>query len=365
MGKLNMQEIIEKYRSAIVQIATPFNTGTGFILRKEGLIVTNLHVVEDNLDIIVEGIRLERQLLRVVYVDKKYDLAFLSIDQPLDHVPLIEFRESGALRISDTVIALGHPFGLQFSAKTGFISNSREVLNGIPYIHIDIGLNPGNSGGPLVDEYGFVLGVNTFVMRGSDSMGFALPAELLARAIEEFKLVGKRDAARCTGCSNIVTAESSEFGSCSFCGSRVLLPSKVTIYTAQGVSGAVERLISRLGYKVELSRCGPNAWELWKGSAKITITYHEKSGLISADAVLCQLPERQIKPLYEYLLRENYSNSAMTLSVYEQDILLSLLIYDRYLDEEAGLTLFTQLFEKADYYDNVLVEQYDAMWKKD
>jgi serine protease Do len=53
----------------------------------------------------------------------------------------------------------------------------------------------------------------------------------------------------------------------------------------------------------------------------------------------------------------------MTLSVYEQDILLSLLIYDRYLDEETGTTLFNQLFRRADYYDNVLVEQYDAIWK--
>lgn len=147
------------------------------------------------------------------------------------------------------------------------------------------------------------------------------------------------------------------------CGAKVLLPSRSAIYKAQGIAGTVERLIERLGYLAALSRCGPNAWEIRKGSAKIAITYHEKSGLISADAVLCQLPERHIKRLYEYLLRENYSNSGMTLSVYEQDILLSLLIYDHYLDEETGAVLFNQLFERADYYDNVLVEQFDALWK--
>ncbi|MFN7326896.1 MAG: trypsin-like peptidase domain-containing protein [Chitinophagales bacterium] len=358
-----MQDIIEKYRAVIVQIATPFNTGTGFIINDEQLVVTNFHVVEDCQEVAVEGLLLGRQLMRVVYVDRKYDLAFLSLDKSLPSFPAVQFRESKTVRVKDSVIALGHPFGLQFSAKTGYISNCREMINGVPYLHIDIGLNPGNSGGPLIDEEGFVVGINTFVMRDSDSMGFALPSELLIQAMHAFKEAGGKDAARCTGCSNTVTEATCEEDSCTVCGAKVQLPSKSVIYKAQGVAGTVERLIERLGYLAALSRCGPNAWEIRKGSAKIAITYHEKSGLISADAVLCQLPERHIKRLYEYLLRENYSNNGMTLSVYEQDILLSLLIYDRYLDEETGSVLFNQLFERADYYDNVLVEQFDALWK--
>jgi len=358
-----MREIIEKYRAVIVQIATPFNTGTGFVILDEQLVVTNYHVVEDCSEVAVEGQLIDRQLMRVVYVDRKYDLAFLAINSLPPSLPSIQFRDSKTVQVKDPVIALGHPFGLQFSAKTGFVSNSRELVNGIPYIHIDISLNPGNSGGPLIDEEGYILGINTFVMQNSESMGFALPSELLLQSVGAFRAVGTEDVARCTGCSNAVTAATTEDDSCTVCGARVLLPSRTTSYKAQGVAGTVERLIDRLGYHAALSRCGPNAWEIRSGSARITITYHEKSGLISADAVLCQLPERHIKPLYEYLLRENYSNSGMTLSVYEQDILLSLLIYDRYLDEETGTTLFNQLFRRADYYDNVLVEQYDAIWK--
>jgi serine protease Do len=116
---------------------------------------------------------------------------------------------------------------------------------------------------------------------------------------------------------------------------------------------------------VRLSRSGPNAWEIRPGSASIIITYHEKTGLLSADALLCELPKKDIKPLYEYLLRENHRNEGLSLSVHEQDIILSLLIFDRYLNEETGQAMLRELFEKADFYDNKLVEEFGAIWKSE
>jgi serine protease Do len=361
-----MQAVIDTYRKIIVQIATPYSTGTGFLLKNHALVITNHHVVEDNRSVIIEGNGFKKQLSEVLYIDKKYDLAFLAAPTDIDpDLPGISLAGKKQVKERDAVTAFGHPFGLNFAVKSGYISNTREVMNGIPYIHIDVGLNPGNSGGPLVDHEGDVIGVNTFIMRDSDSVGFALPADILEQSLEAFMAAGGVDVARCTGCGNMLTLQTVEQDNCSHCGSGVKLPSKVEVYQAAGVPGTIERLISTIGHDVALSRCGPNAWEIRQGSAKIIITYHEKTGLISADALLCQLPETQIKPLYEYLLRENYTNSAMTLSVHEQDILLSLLIFDRYLDEETGIEMLEDLFKKADYYDNVLVEQYNAVWKND
>jgi serine protease Do len=360
-----MENFVETYQKVIVQIATPFSTGTGFFLKDYQLIVTNHHVVEGNRVVIIEGLGFSKQLSEVLFIDKKYDLAFLSAPDESHELPSIMLADSQSAKTRDEVTAYGHPFGLSFSVKSGFISNTREVVEGIPYIHIDLSLNPGNSGGPLSNTKGEVLGVNTFIMRDSDNVGFALPSEILRQTLDAFKASGGTNAARCSGCAQIVVIATSEQETCLNCGASVTLPSEIDHYTAAGVPGTVERLINSIGHSVPLSRCGPNAWEIHQGSAKIIITYHEKTGLISADAVLCQLPNTQIQPLYEYLLRENYSNTAMTLSVHEQDIILSLLIYDRYLDEETGQALFQGLFEKADYYDNVLVEQYGAEWKKD
>ena len=359
-----MNDFVDTYRDVIVQIATPNSTGTGFFLKTSGLIVTNHHVVEGNRVVIVEGARFKKQLARVRYADRKYDLAFL--ESPRDHgadLPEVRLGVGKTLRERDPVTALGHPFGLKFSVKTGIVSGTREVLNNIPYLHIDAALNPGNSGGPLVDNDGEVVGVNTFVIRDGDNIGFSLPVGFLSESIDEFLRLGSENACRCTGCGNVVTEKTVENQHCTFCGHRVELPSSVEEYAPTGVPRTIEAIIARTGHDVALSRCGPNAWEIRQGSARINIAYHERSVLMTADAILCELPKANIKQLYEYLLRENYAHAGLTFSVHEQDIVLSLLIYDRYLNEESGLRLLQTIFEKADHYDNILVEQYGATWK--
>ncbi|TNE54962.1 MAG: trypsin-like serine protease [Bacteroidetes bacterium] len=359
-----MKDFIDTYRDVIIQIATPYSTGTGFYLKDRDLIVTNHHVVEGNRQVIIEGAKFKKQLATVRYTDRKYDLAFLSGPNASGTMPPIRLGLDKKLRERDPVTAIGHPFGLKFSVKNGIISGAREVMNNIPYLHIDAALNPGNSGGPLVDDEGEVVGVNTFIIRNGDNMGFSLPVAFLHESLDDYQKVGSDNTCRCTACSNVVSSDTVENGFCTFCGNRVELPGALEEYAPTGVPRTIESLITQTGHDVSLSRCGPNCWEINQGSARINITYHETSGLMTADAILCQLPRENIKPLYEYLLRENYTNEALTLSVHEQDILLSLLIYDRYLNEDTGMALLQKLFEKADYYDNILVEQYGAQWKE-
>ncbi|MCC7507125.1 MAG: trypsin-like peptidase domain-containing protein [Saprospiraceae bacterium] len=359
-------DFVDNYRDVIVQIATPNSTGTGFYLKNPGLIVTNHHVVEGNRKAIVEGARFKKQLARVLYADRKYDLAFL--EGPGDHIadlPEVRLGIGKALRERDPVTALGHPFGLKFSVKTGVVSNTREMLNSIPYLHIDAALNPGNSGGPLVDNEGEIVGVNTFVIRDGDNIGFSLPVQFLSETLGEFKAANTDNASRCTGCGNVVTTQTVDNQHCTFCGHRIQLPGNVEEYVPSGVSRTIEAIIAQTGHDVALSRGGPNAWEIRQGSARINIAYHDRTGLMTADAILCELPKTNIKPLYEYLLRENYAHEGITFSVHEQDIVLSLLIYDRYLNEESGLRLLQTIFEKADHYDNILVEQFGATWKSE
>ncbi|MBU6340671.1 MAG: trypsin-like peptidase domain-containing protein [Bacteroidetes bacterium] len=358
-----MNDFVEIYRQVIVQIATPSSTGTGFYLRQPGLIVTNHHVVEGNRAVVVEGAGLSKQLARVCYIDPKYDLAFLEGPKTDVQLPDVELELQNTIKEGDPVLAIGHPFGLKYSVKGGIVSNTREVLNGIPYLHIDVALNPGNSGGPLVSQLGRVVGINTFVIQNGDNTGFSLPVKFLKDALDDFGKTESGNAARCSACLNVVTEKNVEREFCAHCGNKVELPQSVEEFVPSGVPKTMEALIEKIGHNVALSRCGPNAWEVRSGSAKIMITYHEKTGLISADAILCELPKENIKPLYEYLLRENYSNEALTLSVHEQDVILSLLIFDRYLDEKTGMAQLSLLLDKADYYDNLLVEQFGANWK--
>lgn len=358
-----MNKIIKKYKKVVIQIATPYSTGTGFYLDYCGLIVTNEHVVRDNQTVVIDGNTIEKTLVPVLYVDSKYDLAFL---QPPDnhHLPAIEIDEKAIFKEGDTVIAIGHPYGLKFGATQGIISNLLHQENDINYIQHDAALNPGNSGGPLITKEGNLIGVNTFIIRDGNSIGFSLPSNYLKEAIEEFLKGNGKSGVRCNSCMNVVFEKSESFKYCEYCGSKITMISDLEVYEPLGISKTIESMLEQLDYNVELSRRGPNNWEINRGSAKITISYHEKSGLIVGDAFLCLLPKNNIKPLYEFLLRENYKNESLNFSVKNQDILISLLIYDQYLNTETATKIFNQLFIAADRYDDILVNEYGAMWKE-
>jgi serine protease Do len=359
-----MEKIVETYKSAVIQIATPFSTGTGFYLKTPHVIVTNNHVVEGNRDVVIEAVGKPAVVSRVLYSDVKFDLAFLEVPAEYTDFPQIDLSAVEVL-VADKVTAVGHPYGLKYSFTQGIISNTQRIHNNIGYLQHDAALNPGNSGGPLLNTEGSVVGVNTFIIQNSNTIGLALPSKYLAEALEAFQVGGGNQVgARCESCTNIVFDNEIEDNKyCPHCGAKVELASKAELYKAEGVPLVLENMLTKIGYDVRLSRRGPNNWQVKQGSAKINLSYFAQNGLIISDAFLCTLPQQNIKAVYEYLLRENYRNEGMTLSVKGQDIILSLLIYDRYLRDDIGEKLIRNLLEKADYYDNILVEQYGAHWR--
>ncbi len=359
-----MRDIIERYRDIVIQIATPYNTGTGFYLDYPNLIITNEHVVRGNRNVVVEGNSLSKQLVKVLYTDPKYDLAFLEISNS-DQLPSVDLAQGDQMGQGDQIIAVGHPFGLKYTATQGIISNINHVQNDIKYIQHDAALNPGNSGGPLVNNKGSVIGVNTFIIKDGNNIGFSLPVRYLESSIAEFLKGEGEVGARCESCSNVVFDHMIEQDYCPHCGAKVELPSKVEEYEPVGICKTIEEIVEKAEHDVRLSRRGPNNWQILEGSAKVNISYYEKTGLITGDAYLCLLPKKNIKPLYEYLLRLNYELEGLTFSIKGQDIIMSLLIYDRYLNADTGLELFKHLFAKADHYDNILVEEYGAQWKNE
>ena len=296
-----IKEIIEQFRSTVVQIATPYATGTGFYLKSQDVIVTNEHVVRGNRRVVVDGEEFEKQIVRVLYLDPRLDLAFLAA--PDSHqMPSVFMGVGEELNEGETVIAVGHPFGLKYTATQGIISNTQHKQNEIDYLQHDAALNPGNSGGPLVDMHGHVIGVNTFIIRDGNSIGFSLPVESLAGSLRDYLEHAGSTAVRCHSCLNLVFDDTAEDGYCPHCGTKVVLPSEVEEYEAAGVKKTIENLLAELGNDVELSRKGPNSWEVSRGSAEINIAYHQQSGLIIGDAYLATLPRQNIKPIYEYLL---------------------------------------------------------------
>ena len=158
---MEFQQIIESFQPAVIQISARGGSGTGFYLKDYGVIVTNEHVVGKTAEVSISGKSFQKQLSRVWFTDKKHDLAFV---QPPDNIsmPTIPLGNYNELKDGDEIIAIGHPYGLNYTATQGVISKVDRVRQGLQYIQIDAAINPGNSGGPLVNETGQVIGVNTF-----------------------------------------------------------------------------------------------------------------------------------------------------------------------------------------------------------
>jgi serine protease Do len=358
---MDPQQIIESYQNAIIQIATAGGTGTGFYIKEYNLIVTNDHVVADNAEVTVAGKIFEKTISRVWYTDRKHDLAFLEAPAQIE-LPEIRLGSYEAMKDGDQVLAIGHPYGLNYTATQGVISKVDRIRDGLKFIQIDAAINPGNSGGPLVNDAGEVIGVNSFIIRGGDNLGFALPVNYLREALQLYLPNRGLASTRCFSCSYLVTQSNIDSAKyCPSCGTEVKLPEMPEKEIEPvGTAKTIEEILKELGKNVRLSREGANHWSVKEGSAKIKITYNPENFFVAGDAYLCQMPADpvQIKGLYQFLLQENYRITGMVLSCMKQNIVLSSVMYDMDMTKETGAAAFRNLFQQADHYDDFLKKEY-------
>jgi len=359
-----MSAIRDTFEQIVIQLATPYNTGTGFYLKPHHLIVTNEHIVRDNKEVIIKGAGFSEQLVKVVYTDTKYDLAFLEAPSSDFDFPDAAFTTNEKLTEKAKVYSIGHPYGMAFSEIKAAVTDPEFEYEGVRYINYLAQEENGNNGGPLVNESGQLIGINTLGFEPEGQSGTALPVSYLKETLKAFSTADGNIKARCLSCLKIVSDQTIKQNKyCPHCNAKVQLASHATPYEPGPVAQTIEELLSSIGQDVRLSRRGPNNWEIHQGSARIDITYHDDTGLIMGDAYLCQLPQENVQPAYEFMLRKNYEMQGLTFSIKDQNIIISLLIFDRYLNLETGTKLFQHLFERADYFDNVLVEQYGAKWR--
>jgi serine protease Do len=154
--------------------------GSGFVMNREGYILTNNHVVEDADQIKVKLANGKEFEGKVVGRDPKTDLALIKINAPSDLQPLT-LGNSDDLKVGSWVVAVGSPFGLEQTVTAGIVSAKGRVIGSGPYdnfIQTDASINPGNSGGPLVNMKGEVVGINTAIIASGQGIGFAIPINM-------------------------------------------------------------------------------------------------------------------------------------------------------------------------------------------
>ena len=171
--------------------------GSGFIINKEGFIVTNDHVVRDAETIQVKLSNENVYTGRVIGSDPKTDIAVIKINAK-EPLPAAVLGDSGKLQVGQWAVAIGNPFGLDRTVTVGVVSATGRSNMGIEtyedFIQTDASINPGNSGGPLLNVYGEVIGINTAIVAAGQGIGFAIPVNMAKQVISQ--LIAKGNVSR-------------------------------------------------------------------------------------------------------------------------------------------------------------------------
>ncbi len=344
----------EELKQAVYKINTAGGSGSGFYLKRPDIFVTNYHVIEGNKEVAIENQLQDRFRARVVYVNPDADIAFLRSenltpvsDIPFDHVQEVQSR--------DKVFVLGYPFGMPYTITEGIVSNEKQLLDGQRFIQTDAAVNPGNSGGPVVNAQGLLVGVTTAKFTEADNVGFAIPAKIVREELDTFaQNTSSQYSLKCNSCKMLIY-EKTDY--CPNCGANIdekLFDDKEISKFAMFVENAVKHM----GIDPVLARCGPEYWEFHSGSALVRIFVYDKNYLY-ATSPINNLPTGNLETLLKYVM----SNPVppYQLAIYNNQIYLSYRVRmsDVFSDraEEIQQNL-SSLIVKANEMDDYFVHEF-------
>lgn len=306
----------EALKNAVYKVNTASGSGSAFYLRKPDIIVTNYHVVEGNKLVSVEDQQQERYAARVVYVNPDADIAFLrtpGYTPPAD----IPFEQVSDVQNQDKVWVLGFPFGMPYTITEGIVSNAKQVLDGRHFIQTDAAVNPGNSGGPVVNAQGSLVGITTAKITQADNVGFVIPARIVQEELDSLaQNASDRYSLKCNSCKSLIY-EKTDY--CPNCGATI----DERIFDDKPLGKLcefVEDAIRLMGFDPVLARNGHEYWEFHSGSALIRIFVYN-GNFLYATSPMNNLPTGNLEALLRYVL----SNPAAPfhLGVYDNQIFLS------------------------------------------
>jgi hypothetical protein len=181
-ASLNPAQIAALATPSVVTIRGRSSMGSGFIVRRNGWIATNLHVItrQRELAVTIPG-RGELPVIEVIAADPEHDLAVIRVDA--DDLPVLRLGNSRGVRAGDPIVAIGHPLGFEDTISNGLVSAVRSVDDSLTVFQISAPIAPGSSGGPLIDDQGRVIGISTATVKQGQNINFGMPVAYLKEAI--------------------------------------------------------------------------------------------------------------------------------------------------------------------------------------
>jgi len=287
---------MENFKSSIYKIVTADGTGTGFKIDSSDYIITNYHVVRGSKKVAVETHGKDRHLANVVMVNPEVDLAFLEVPTLRDKKGTIQLQEDLEVENIQKVYINGFPFGMPYTVTEGIVSSTNQPMNSRHYIQTDAAVNPGNSGGPMLNKDGVLVGVTTSKFTDADNVGFGIKHKDLMKELSDHKFSDTTYRVKCNSCDSFIEEES-KF--CASCGGTIAV-SAFEEFEKSSLSEFVEDALSELKIDPVLLQAGRDFWSFYQGSALIRIFVSNESYLI-ATSPLNKLPKKNLSQLLEYL----------------------------------------------------------------
>jgi serine protease Do len=341
----------------VFQVFTGVGTGSSFLIDARHL-VTNCHVVAPYRKVGVE-LRDKRRVVGTVRrIHPSRDLALVEVDAPLDE-QVLALSPATALHAEQPVRILGFPVGLPLSVTEGVVSNPRQLFGDQHFVQTDAAVNPGNSGGPMLDEATEVVAVTSCKLIGADMVGFGIPGADVRQFIDGFHDQTAPFGVVCPACD--VLLESSE-RYCDGCGSD-LEGLDLGVYfepqIAHPLVAFVERGLAAAGMDPVLARHGEQNWSFYWGSAPIKVASFDPEHLCFTSP-LAKVGKQRLDELLRFLLAPEHAPFFFLLD--DNTIYLSLTFHTSDVfssvchDEAPGW--IAKFVDAADRFDNLLIEQY-------
>ncbi len=303
-------------KNSIYKIITADGTGTGFKVANHNFLITNYHVIKGSKTVAVEDHHKNRYLAQVAMVNPEVDLAFLNVEDLKNTAGSIKLEENNEVVNMQKVFINGFPFGMPFTVTEGIVSSPNQPMQGRNYVQTDAAVNPGNSGGPMLNENGVLVGVTTSKFTEADNVGFGIKHTDVIKQINDYNFEEVKYRVKCNSCDSF-TVEESEF--CSNCGNNINI-SVFEEFEKSHFANFIEEALTELGANPVLCRAGRDFWEFHQGSAQVRI-FVVNNNYLFATSPLNKLPKDNLEELLTYL--NSNQVPPYQLGVYQNKIFIS------------------------------------------
>ncbi|CAA6805321.1 MAG: HtrA protease/chaperone protein [uncultured Sulfurovum sp.] len=288
---------MENTKNSIYKVVTSTGTGTGFKIEGKDFLITNYHVVEGSKVVAVENHKQDKFKAQVVMVNPEVDLAFLQVDALRDAKGEIRLEKEVEVKNLHKVYINGFPFGLPFTVTEGVVSAFDQPMGQRKYIQTDAAVNSGNSGGPMLNSEGVLVGITTSKFKDADNVGFGIKHTDLIKEVEDFHFSDGKYRLKCNSCDEFID-KASKF--CASCG-KSIDSSVFDEFEKSYITKIIDETLTQNGFDTVLCTTGHEYWSFHKGTALVRI-FTSGDDFLFATSPLNELPKKNLQALLGYLV---------------------------------------------------------------